>query len=92
MLHGWSLIVGNVFIYGYICWLGFWFARGTSGLERFFIVGWFAGVLFWPVKMLRPQWAGIIKHINIIGLAVSLLAAIALLLAPSEGATFDGPN
>jgi hypothetical protein len=56
-LDGWPLIAVNVFIYGYLYWLGFWFVRGTEGLERFFMAGWFAGILLWPLKMLRPQWA-----------------------------------
>lgn len=82
----------NVFIYGYICWLGFWFIRGTDGPERFFMVGWFAGSLLWPLKMLRPQWAGTMRHISAFGLAVALLAAVALLLDPPDVADRNGSN
>lgn len=92
LLHGWPLIAVNVFIYGYICWLGFWFIRGTEGLERFVIVGWFAGVLLWPVKMLHPQWAVTTRHISALGLAVALLAEVALLLVPLGVADRNGPN
>jgi len=90
--HTWLLIV-NVLLYGYVCWLGFWFIRGTAGLERLFMVGWFAGFLLSPLKMLRPQWVVAIKHIDAFGLAVALLAALSLLLKPSEladsGSTTD---
>ncbi len=82
LLHGWALIAVNVFIYGYICWLAFWFVRGTAGRERFFMMGWFAGILLWPLRMLRPQWATVTENIGAFGLAVALLAALALLLEP----------
>lgn len=39
--HGWTLVAVNVALYAYICWLAFWFIRGTAGKERVFIVGWF---------------------------------------------------
>ena len=92
LLHGWPLIAVNVFIYVYICWLGFWFVRGTAGRERFFMVGWFAGILLWPLRMLRPQWAMITKHIGALGLAVALLAALALLLEPPVVAESVSPK
>lgn len=92
LLHGWPLIAVNVFIYGYMCWLGFWFIRGTEGRERFFMVGWFAGVVLWPLKMLRPEWAVAMRHISALGLAVALLAAVALLLVPPDVADRDCPN
>ena len=47
---GWPLVVVNVFFFGYICWLGFWFTRGTERRQRFFMVGWFAGVVLWPAS------------------------------------------
>jgi len=75
-------MAANILIYGYVCWLGFWFVRGTAGRERFFMLGWFSGVLLWPLKMLRPQWAIVIKYIAEVGLAVALLATLALLLDP----------
>jgi hypothetical protein len=84
MLQGWPLVAPDVLIYAYICWLGFWLIRGTAGRERFFMLGWFAHVLLWPLKMWRPGWAVAIKHIGAFGLAVALLAALVLLLNPSE--------
>jgi hypothetical protein len=86
LFHGWGLVAANIFIYGYICWLAFWFIRGTSGRERFFVTGWFAGILFWPIKISRPQWAAAVEYISAFGLAVALLAAIALFLATWEEA------
>lgn len=83
LLHGWALVAANVALYLYLCWLGFWFIRGTAGLERFFMVGWFAGILSGPIESLRPQWAGAIRQVGIFGLGVALLAALALLLKPA---------
>jgi len=90
VLHGWPLMAANVFFYGYLCWLGFWFIRGTVGPERFFMVAWFAGSLFSPLRTLGPQWAVAIKHIGAVGLAVALLAALSLLLEPSHTADSSG--
>jgi hypothetical protein len=42
VLHGWPLVAANVVFYGYLCWLAFWFIRGTHGRERVVMVGWFA--------------------------------------------------
>jgi hypothetical protein len=92
LFHGWVLIAVNVLIYGYICWLGFWFVRGTAGRERLFMLGWFAGIILWPVKILRPQCAVITKHIGAFGLAVALLAALALLLEPPVVPESGDPN
>jgi hypothetical protein len=92
LFHGWTLIAVNVFIYGYICWLAFWFVRGTAGRERLFMVGWFAGILLWPLRMLRPQWVTVTKHIGAFGLAVALLAALALLLEPPVVAESGDPQ
>ena len=90
VLHGWPLIAVNVAFYGYLCWLGFWFIRGTAGPERLFMVGWFANILLSPLETLLPQWALAIKHIGTLGLAVALLAAFSLLLRPSDVANSRG--
>jgi hypothetical protein len=49
VLRGWPLIAVNVAFYGYLCWLGFSFIRGTAGPERLFMVGWFASILLSPL-------------------------------------------
>ena len=90
VLHGRALIAANVAFYLYLCWLGFWFIRGTAGPERFFMVGWFAGILLGPIESLRPQWAGAIRHISTFGLGVALLAALALLLTPPDVSASGG--
>jgi len=81
---GWLLIALDVFLYGYLCWLSFWLIRRTAGRERFFIGGWFAGILLSPFKMLGRQWAVSIKYIGAFGLAVAFLAALSLLLYPAK--------
>ena len=90
LLHGWLLIAVNVFFYCYVCWLGFWFIRYTSGRERFFALGWCLGFVLWPLKILWPQVAVLVRHIGAFGLAVALLAALALLLEPSETSDSGG--
>jgi hypothetical protein len=45
-----------------------------------------------PLRMLRPQWAMITKHIGALGLAVALLAALALLLEPPVVAESESPK
>ena len=82
--HGWLPMALDAFFYCYVCWLAFWFIRGTAGPERLFVVGWFARVLLSPLEILRPQWAVSIKQIGAFGLAVALLAALSLLLKPSD--------
>ena len=67
LLQGWALIAVNVFIYAYVCWLAFWFARGTAGRERVFMVGWFVGILLLPLRMLRPDWAVATKYVSVFG-------------------------
>jgi hypothetical protein len=79
LLHGWSLIIANVVFYGYLCWLGFCFVRGTEGRERVVVLGWFADILLSPLKNLKPDWAVAIGYIGAFGLAVALLAAVSLL-------------
>lgn len=54
------------------------------------MMGWFAGVLLWPLKMLRPQWTVAIEQVGAFGLGVALLAALALLLNPSDPHDSDG--
>jgi hypothetical protein len=82
-LHGWPLVVASVLFYGYLCWLGFCFIRGTGGRERVVVLGWFADILLSPFKTLRPDWAVTIGYVGTLGLAVALLAAVSLLLHPS---------
>ncbi len=82
--HGWLPMALDIFFYCYLCWIGFWFIRGTVGLERLFMVGWFGGVLLSLLETLRPQWAIAIKHIGAFGLAVALLAALSLMLMHSD--------
>jgi hypothetical protein len=92
LIHGWLLIAVNVFFYAYMCWLAFWFIRGTEGRERLFMVGWFTDLLLWPLKILRPEWAWVIRHVGVLSLSASVLAALALLLEPAEPASISsGP-
>jgi hypothetical protein len=82
-LHGWPPLAANVVFYGYLCWLAFWFIRGTHGRERAVMVGWFATVLLSPLETLQHGWAAEIGYICTFGLAVALVAATSLLLHPT---------
>jgi hypothetical protein len=82
ILQGWPLLVANILIYGWFCWIAFWSIRSTAGRERVFMVGFFADILPWPLRMLRPDWAVPIRHFSVVGLAVAVLAALTLLLDP----------
>lgn len=88
--HGGPLVAVNVFFYGWICWIGFWCIRRSAGRERVLVVGWLTGIFLWPIRMLRPEWAIALKHISVFGLGVALLAALALLLEPSDVADSGG--
>lgn len=91
-LHGWILVTVNASYYAYMCWLGFWLIRGTAGRERLFMVGWFADLLLWPLKILRPGWAEAVRHVGVLSLLTSVLAALALMVESSKAAsTGSGP-
>lgn len=83
-LHGWPLIAANVVFYGYLCWLAFCFIRGSHGRERVFIVGWFSAILLPPLELLQRGFALEIRYICAFGLAVSLVAAVSILLHPTN--------
>jgi len=83
MLHGWPLVAANIIFYGYLCWLAFWFIRGSRGRERVVMVGWSATVLLSPLETLQHGWAMEIRYTCAFGLAVALLAALSLLLHPA---------
>lgn len=84
LLHGWLLIAVNLLLCSYVCWLGFSIIRITIGRERIFAVGWCLGFFLWPFRLLWPQVAVPIRHIDAFGMATALFAALALLLEHSE--------
>jgi hypothetical protein len=83
-LHGWPATAMNVLFYGNLCWLAFSFMRGTVGRECIFIAGWFASIVLWPLRVFGGQWTAAARLIGALGLAVALLAAIALLCGWSD--------
>ncbi|MGA9352689.1 MAG: hypothetical protein WBV46_03295 [Terriglobales bacterium] len=89
-LHGWPVIALNAVFYGYLCWLAFSFIRGTVGRERVFMIGWFAEILPSPLRMLGPEWVEMARYVGTFGLAVALLAALALLLKRPDAANSHG--
>jgi hypothetical protein len=83
-LHGWPLILVNVVMYGYLCWLGFRFVRSTHGRERLVMSGWLIAILLSPLKILLPESAVAVRIIGALGLTIALTAAISLLLRPAH--------
>ena len=84
ILFGRPLVIANILIYGWFCWIAFWLVRRTAGRERVFMLGFFADILPWRLKILRPNWAVPVRHFAAIGLAVATLAALTLLLDPPD--------
>lgn len=83
-LHGWALISVNFAFWAYICRLGFSEMHESEGRQRLFVVGFFAGIVLWPVEWLEPEWAEPVKLITMAGLAFALCIGFsALLHAPS---------
>jgi hypothetical protein len=56
------------------------------------MTGWFAGVALWPLKMLCPEWAITARRIGALGLAVAILAAVALLRTQPDAIDGDNPD
>lgn len=90
ILYGWPLVLVNILFYGWICWIAFWLVRRTGGRERVFMIGFFADLLPWPLRVLRPDWAVAVRHFSAIGLAVAVLAALTLLLDPPRAVAAPG--
>jgi hypothetical protein len=65
---------------------------GYRGARALLHGGWFSGILLWPLKMLRPQWAIVTKLTAAFGLAIALLAALALFLEPPVVPESGDPN
>ena len=78
LLHGWPLVIANVAFYAYLCWLAFWFIRGTHGRERVFVVGWFLAVLLPPLERFQHGYTVQIRCSCALGLAVALVAGASL--------------
>ena len=50
------------------------------------MLGWFADILLWPFKVVKPEWRSGIYNIGILGLATALLAALSILLREFDSA------
>lgn len=88
LLHGRPLVAVNIALYGYVCWLAYWFIRGTHGRERFFMVAGFASLLLWPLKTVQHGWILEVRYINVFGYSLALVIAISLLIRGSRSSTW----
>jgi hypothetical protein len=83
LLHGWALIAANVAFYLYLCWIAFCFIRGSEGREQIFMAGWCTHLMLYPVEKLWPLTDQAIQYIGSLALAISILAAVSLLVHPA---------
>jgi hypothetical protein len=90
LLHGWALTGVNIAFYCYLCWLAFWFIRGTHGRERVVMVGWFVTILLAPFESVWRQWAMAMRYVEALALLVALLASVAILLDSKAVAESSG--
>ena len=89
-LHGPTLIILNWALYAYLCWLGYWFIRGTNGRERIFVSGWFASLLLLPLRHFVPSCAWGVQFIRSFSLLMALGASASLLLRPGPPKESNG--
>lgn len=96
LLHGWVLMAVNLAVYLYLCWLAFWFIRGTEGRERLFIAAFVFHLILWPVERLWPRSGTTIQYLGNFGVAVALFASVWLLIRPAPSCdvaiTDSAPN
>ncbi|MGH9734334.1 MAG: hypothetical protein ACRD8A_07075 [Candidatus Acidiferrales bacterium] len=85
LVHGWLAIAVNVAFYGYFCWLAYSFIYRSKGWERVFFAGWFGPFLLSPLKVLHPEWAAPVRHLETFGTALSLLVALSFLVNAPPG-------
>ena len=75
---GWAL-AANVAFYGWICWMAFWWIRGTKGRERLLTVCWFSIILTEPLVALGREWSIALDYVDSATLGVALCAAVSML-------------
>ncbi|MBZ5527903.1 MAG: hypothetical protein LAN71_08390 [Acidobacteriia bacterium] len=84
LLHGWVAMAINIAFYASLCGGALKCIYDAGGRERLFMVGLFAKFLLFPLGILGSYWVETIGHIGMLGSAVALLAALSLLLRPSN--------
>jgi hypothetical protein len=83
MLHGRALLIANLVMYAYMCWLGYWIIRSTKGRERIFMSGWFVPLLLSPLVLV--SWLSqAVQFMGSMGLLIALGAAASLLMRPER--------
>ncbi len=83
MLHGRALLIANLVIYAYTCWVGYWIIRSTKGRERIFMSGWFVPLLLSPL-VLVSSLSQAVQFMGSMGLLIALGAAASLLARPER--------
>lgn len=71
----WAMSAMNAAFYVYLIWLGFAFFRTAQGRERVVVVGWFIGIVLYPVKVLAVGPALLaVEYVEAAAMAVALFA------------------
>ena len=89
----WAVITLNLFFYIYMLWLGFWGYRGTQGMERVVVGGFFSAALLGllgPIKALGSSHAiTAIRSAQAVGMSIAFFAALLILLNSPAWQTGD---
>ena len=78
-LHGWARVAANIILWLYLLWLCFVFSWRTRKVERIFVLGFFLDILLFPARWLSASWNELARNIGIVGLLISLFAALSIL-------------
>jgi hypothetical protein len=89
----WAVITLNLFFYIYMLWLGFWGYRGTQGMERVVVGGFFSAALLGllgPIMALGSSHAiTAIRSAQAVGMSIAFFAALLILLKSPAWQTGD---
>jgi hypothetical protein len=78
----WAVATVNLAFYGYSLWLAIAFYRMAQGKERIIVVGFFTGLLLYPIRILAsPPVDTAINYTSNVATIVAFVVAIYILVA-----------
>jgi hypothetical protein len=80
MLPSRAAVAVNVGFYTYLLCLGVVFYRMARGKERVLVAGWFAGIVFVPVRILVSTSGAAVDYVEAVGMMAAFLAAVHILI------------
>jgi hypothetical protein len=73
----WIVLLVNVAFYAYLLWLCFVFFRIAQGKERVIVIGWFFGIVLYPIKVLVSGPAAfVIRYAEAAAMAAAFLVSL----------------